>query len=123
MVGDKKSRNDGQTTLKVLKKRVQNFANRRDWEKYHNPKDLAIAINVEAAELLDLFKWKLQTDVINLKQDEIFDRIREESADIMIYLLHLANVLSMDLTKSVLEKMEKNEQKYPAEDPKTRNKW
>lgn len=120
MSKDKRTFNDSQTPLRVLKKRAKKFVEERNWGKYHNPKDIAIALNVESSELLDLFKWK---DSDEGKLDESLEEIKEESADVMIFLLHLANELSIDLTKSVLEKMKKNEKKYPADNSEVREKW
>lgn len=113
---------DAETSLENLKKEAENFVIKRDWEKYHNPKDLTIALSVEVAELLDVFKWKPKTDPSTVSEHEL-DKIREEIADITIYLLHIANALSIDLTDCVTKKMEKNKQKYPETDSGVRNRW
>ena len=102
-------KNDENTQISVLKVNVQNFIEKRNWQKYHLPKDLAIAISVEASELLDIFKWR---QTVYEKE-----RIEEEMADIMIYLLSLANVLSIDMTRVVLEKLREDEIKYPINKP------
>ena len=97
--------NDGNTNISALKTHVQKFIDERDWQKFQNPKDLAIAISVEAAELLDIFKWR-QTE---FEKEEV----EKEVADVLIYLLSLANVMNIDVTESVLEKIEINKKKYP----------
>jgi len=107
-----KSKSDINTPISVLKAHVKDFIEKRDWQKYHNPKDIAIAINVEAAELLDIFKWR--------KSGYEKDRIEEEVADIAIYLLSLANVVSVDLTKAILGKLKRDEVKYPVGEPPRR---
>jgi len=104
-----KNRNDENTPILVLKTRVRDFIEKRNWQKYHDPKDIAIAISVEAAELLDIFKWR--------RKGYEKERIAEEIADVMIYLLSLANALNIDMTQIVLEKLRADEVKYPLEKP------
>lgn len=84
------------------------FRNDRDWKQFHNSKDLAIAINVEAAELLELFLWK-HPDEAN-KQ-----KVKEELADIFAYALLLAEKYKFDVKEIVLEKIQSNAEKYPVE--------
>lgn len=87
------------------------FRNERDWEQFHNPKDLAVALNVEAAELLELFLWK--------KPDEANkEKVKEELADIFAYALLLAEKYNLDVKRIVLEKIKKNGEKYPVEKAK-----
>lgn len=87
------------------------FRNERDWEQFHNPKDLAIALNVEAAELLELFLWK--------KHDEANkEKVKEELADIFAYALLLAEKYNLDVKSIVLEKIKKNGEKYPVDKAK-----
>ena len=94
-----------------LKKSVSEFVNERDWEKFHNPKDLAISLSIESGELLELFQWKNQED-INIGKDEVADRLKEELADVVIYALSLANAANIDISEAVLGKIKKNEGKY-----------
>ncbi len=94
-----------------LKKEVVKFRDRRDWLRYHNPKDLSISISVEAAELLELFQWR-DPDMVEK------ERVEEEMADVFIYLLSLVDVMDIDLGKAVMKKLEKNRSKYPVEDSK-----
>jgi NTP pyrophosphatase (non-canonical NTP hydrolase) len=106
---------DELTTLKSLKEKAREFRDNRDWLRFHNPKDLAISASIEVAELLELFQWESKS-IGGVKQDEnLLKKIKEEVADVMIYLLHLCNALDIDLSKAVMEKFQKNEEKYPAE--------
>lgn len=87
------------------------FRNDRDWEQFHNPKDLALAINVEAGELLELFLWK-NADEANK------EKIKEELADVFAYAFLLAEKLNLDVKDIVLEKIRKNGEKYPVDKSK-----
>lgn len=87
------------------------FRNERDWEQFHNPKDLALAINVEAGELLELFLWK---DPENANKD----KVREELADVFAYAFLLADKYDFDVKEIVLEKIRKNSEKYPVDKAK-----
>lgn len=92
---------------------IRKFRDKRDWAQFHNPKDMAIAISLEAGELLEHFLWKGPEEVearIRSHQEEI----EEEIADIAIYLFELADNLGVDLLAAVHEKIEKNDAKYPA---------
>ena len=104
-----KNGNDENTPILVLKTHVRDFTEKRNWQKYRNPKDIAIAISVEAAELPDIFKWR--------RKGYEKKRIEEELADTMIYLLNLANVLHIDMTHAILEKLRADELKYPVDKP------
>lgn len=87
------------------------FRNERDWEQFHNPKDLALAINVEAGELLELFLWK--------SPDEAYkEKVKEELADIFAYAFLLADKYKLDIKDIVLEKIKKNGEKYPVDKSK-----
>ncbi len=107
---------DSSTTTGELKRLIQQFVDDRDWGKYHNSKDVAIAINVEAGELLELFEWVRERDLAALELDtEKRRHIGEEMADIIILCLNLANVLGFDAAETVGAKLEKNRRKYPAD--------
>jgi len=82
------------------------FRNERDWEQFHNPKDLALAISIEAGELLELFLWK-QAEEANA------DRVKEELADIFAFAFLLADKYGFDVKDIILEKVKKNGEKYP----------
>lgn len=97
-----------------LMEKIKKFVEDRDWNQFHFPKDLAISLNLEAAELLECFQWKNNKDVeemlLNPKEKE---HIEEEVADVAIYLMQLAHALDIDLREAIEIKMEKNALKYP----------
>lgn len=97
--------------LKSLGEKVSEFVRERSWSKYHNPRDIAIALSVEVAELLEIFQWKGSDGDVNEKD---ISRIRLETADIVIYALSMANACGFDLNDAVLDKIGMNEKKYPA---------
>ena len=107
---------DNKTSISKLRQLAQDFVDERDWNKYHNPKDLAISIAIEAAELMELFQWMGQIEMEKMaKDDDNLLRIREELADVMILCLNMGNTLGIDLSQAIVEKIEKNKAKYPAE--------
>ncbi|MHA1166735.1 MAG: nucleotide pyrophosphohydrolase [Candidatus Hodarchaeales archaeon] len=109
-------RNDSNTTLDFLKNKAQEFVDEREWRKFHSPKNLVMSIAIEAAELMEVFQWLTVSESIeSLQKEEILDKIREELADVMVYCISLANTTNIDITESILEKMRKNDLKYPAE--------
>lgn len=95
-----------ETMDKVLK-----FRDDRDWKQFHNPKDLAISISLEAAELLEIFQWSAE----DLDCSEKQDKIREELADVLTYCIYMADVCGLDLDEIIQEKMKRNHEKYPVE--------
>lgn len=97
--------------IKELQKKIDEFTQERDWDQFHNLKDLSLALSIEASELNELFLWKSpdEADV---------DKIKEELADIFNYTLLIASKLDVDLTEITLEKLNKNAQKYPIEKAK-----
>jgi len=102
-----------------LRNKVAAFVHERNWEKFHTPKDLALAIAVESAELLELFQWKNNKEIQGLLNDARYrNRIEEEMADIMIYLLVLSNTLDTDLSRVVLQKIQTNMDHYPVQKAK-----
>lgn len=107
---------DTETSVEDLKNAVRKFLYERDWEIYHNPKDIAESICIEAAELLQLFQWIKSEESRKFKADPSkIKRVKEELADVAIYCLSLANTLEVDLATAVLEKVELNEKKYPSD--------
>src|SRR2546428_4553591 len=101
---------DATTTVAALKSRVDTFVRARDWEKFHRLSNLAKAISVEAAELLELFQWRGESDPLDVR---LRTRAEEELADVVIYCLSAANSLDLDLSDAVLRKLKRNEAKYP----------
>lgn len=99
--------------LKTLVDLLLKFRKERDWEQFHRPKDLAISIVLEAAELLEEFQWKTDSEIKKYLAEGGLDAVREEVADIAIYLLLLSNDLGIDLKASIRDKIKKNEKKYP----------
>ncbi len=90
------------------------FRDRRDWKRYHTPKNLAISIAVEVGELLELFQWRSDDEIRKLlEDDDIRRRVGEEISDVLIYLLTLAHECGVDVEKAVMEKIKKNEEKHP----------
>ncbi|MEK3684914.1 nucleotide pyrophosphohydrolase [Paenibacillus sp. FSL R10-2736] len=90
-------------------KKIVAFREERNWAQFHNPKDLAISLNLEASELLELFQWKSSDEALDQKRDEIQD----ELADVMYYALLMCHDLGIDPRQALLEKLEKNAEKYP----------
>jgi NTP pyrophosphatase (non-canonical NTP hydrolase) len=116
-------KSDRDTTIQELKDRVEQFVQARDWDVFHHPKELAISICIEAAELLEIFQWVEKEPTAKLKErGEVIDRIREELADVIDYCIGLANRLDIDISQAVLEKMDSNEERYPAREVKGRAK-
>lgn len=90
------------------------FAAERDWEQFHTPKNLAMALAGESGELLEIFQWLTPEQSAEVMQDpDRAVRVRDEMADVLAYLLRLADVLHVDLEQALAEKIEKNRRKYP----------
>lgn len=107
---------DNKTTIEELKKLVVKFRDERDWKKYHKPKDLAASINIEAAELLEQFQWKSDEEINEMLKDENkFDKISDELADIIDYCLSFSDVTKIDVSEALKKKIEENKKKYPVE--------
>jgi dCTP diphosphatase len=107
---------DGDTTIGDLRWRVAQFVSERAWEQFHNAKDLAAAIAIEAGELMELFLWQGPEQVqATCERPETARRIADELADVVILCLSLANRLEIDVAGAVATKMRANAAKYPAE--------
>jgi len=104
--------NDKQTTLSFFKEEVAEFVRKRGWKKFHTPKNLIQALQIEAAELSEIFLFKDYTIEQILSKDELLEDISDEIADIFIYLISLLNICKIDLTEAFYKKMEKNSTKY-----------
>ncbi len=110
---------DNTTTVTDLREAVDAFVAARDWHQFHNAKDLAISISLEASELLEEFQWLNAAQVAEASADlEARERTRFELADILVYCLCLANALELDVSDAVLEKLKLAGQKYRQEDYK-----
>ncbi len=94
---------------------VLEFRRKRDWEQFHQPKELAAAITVEASELLEIFQWKSHDEVARLLESPSRERVEDEIADVVILLSYLCHDLGLDVNAAVLSKQKKNEAKYPVE--------
>ena len=103
--------------LEILVKRLRDFAADRDWDQFHSPKNLSMALIAETAELLEHFQWLTEEQSASLPEDKLAE-VREELADILIYLVRLADKLDTDLFQAAIRKIEKNEKKYPVEKAK-----
>jgi NTP pyrophosphatase (non-canonical NTP hydrolase) len=101
-------------SLENLKTRLREFAAVRDWEQFHSPKNLAMALIVEAAELVEHFQWLTEEQSGDLPSKKLAE-VEHELADIQIYLIRLADKLNLDLLKAVDAKIALNELKYPVE--------
>ncbi len=99
------------TDIEEIIQALIKFRNERDWEQFHNPKDLALAINVEAGELLELFLWKSAGEANK-------EKVKEELADVLAFAFLLADKYGLDVKEIVLEKIKQNAQKYPVDKSK-----
>lgn len=97
--------------------KINQFRDDRNWRQFHDEKDLAISISLEASELLELFQWKLSTEV----KDKKLSRIKEELADVLIYSYMMADNLDLDVEEIISEKLKLNEEKYPVDKAKNKN--
>lgn len=103
---------DETTTVKELRGIIASFVEERQWKVFHTPKNLAVSIAIEAAELMEIFQW---SDEHIPPGEEQLKRLREELADVVIYCLAAANASGIDLSTAVREKVQKNAARYPAE--------
>ncbi len=101
-------------SLEDLRQRLALFAKVRDWEQFHNPKNLAMALIAEAAELVEHFQWLSAAQSETLSPEKL-EEVRLELADIQIYLIRIADRLNVDLIRAVKDKMAVNEQRYPVD--------
>ena len=108
-------------TIEDMTARIREFRDARDWNQFHNPKELAAALAIEAAELQEIFLWK-DYEASNAAVEEKNEAPRDEIADIAMYLFELADNLGIDLLEAMAAKMEKNAAKYPVEKAKGSNR-
>jgi dCTP diphosphatase len=98
--------------LEDLRTGIREFVAERDWEQFHSPKNLAMALSVEASEIVEHFQWLTEEQSRNLPPEKLAE-IREEIGDVMIYLIKLASALGVDPVEAARSKLEINKQKYP----------
>ncbi len=108
--------------IKLLTEKVLAFRDERDWKQFHNAKDLALSLVLEATEVLEIFQWKQDMDAINAVSRERKEDLADELADVFIYTLLMANDLGIDLGEALKAKIEKNNAKYPVEKAKGSDK-
>lgn len=115
---------DDMTTIGELKQKIKHFCEERDWDQFHNPKDLAIGISTEANELLDIFRFKTEEQMkeIFLKEHSRA-HVEEEIADVLFFIIRFAQMNNLDLDTCLKNKMEKNSQKYSVEKSSRWKKW
>lgn len=94
------------------------FVHERNWEQFHNPKDLALSLSLEASELLELFQWKSSEEAVGRNRE----KMKDELADVIVYAIDFASVLGFDLNDIIRVKMEKNRLKYPVDKAKGSNR-
>lgn len=107
--------------IEQLKLRLQQFADERQWDQFHSPKNLSMALIAEAAELIEHFQWLTEKESYIIQGDKL-EAVRMELADIQIYLIRISDKLSIDLLDAVDKKIEINEKKYPADKVKGQHK-
>lgn len=100
--------------LKIWRDYLRDFAEKREWTQFHSPKNLAMALSVEAAELLEHFQWLTEEQSANPEPARLV-AIADEIADVQLYLIRLADRLNIDIAQAVVQKTQKNEEKYPVE--------
>jgi len=100
--------------INTLKHQLREFADTRDWNQFHSPKNLSMALSIEAGEIMEHFQWLTQEQSKNLPEDKL-DEVAEELADTLLYLIRLADKLDIDLLAAAQNKIKLNGQKYPVE--------
>ena len=100
--------------LNALKQRIGEFADARDWNQFHSPKNLSMALSVEVAEIVEHFQWLSEDQSNNLPKNKL-EEVKAELADTFIYLIRMADKLDIDLISATIDKIAINEQKYPVE--------
>jgi NTP pyrophosphatase (non-canonical NTP hydrolase) len=108
--------------IKLLTEKVLAFRDERDWKQFHNSKDLALSLVLEATEVLEIFQWKQDMDAINAVSRERQEGLADELADVFIYTLLMANDLGIDLGEALKAKIDKNNAKYPVDKAKGSDK-
>lgn len=107
--------------IESLQEKIAEFVKERDWKQFHNPKDLAISLNLEASEVLELFQWKNETEIAQYLETNKND-IEEELADILYWVLLMADNMNIDIVAASERKLAKNAAKYPVDKSKGNHK-
>ena len=97
-----------------IKLKLREFADQRDWDQFHSPKNLSMALSVEASELVEHFQWLTEKDSSSLNAKNLSE-VADEIADIQLYLIRIADKLGVDIVTTSMAKIEKNAKKYPAD--------
>jgi len=108
--------------IKNIQKQLADFADERDWDQFHNPKNLSMALSVEASELVEIFQWLTPEQAEAIMSSSEGEHVQEEMADIMIYLIRMADKLNVDLENAVNDKNIKNGKRYPVSLSKSNTK-
>ncbi|MDP6777935.1 MAG: nucleotide pyrophosphohydrolase [Candidatus Latescibacteria bacterium] len=112
---------DDQTTIGDLREAVAKFISARDWERYHTPKNLAMSIAIEAAEVMEHFQWRtVEESKAHMEDGKVQEAVADELADVVIYCLSFCNHANIDLSEAVLKKLARNETRFPAEECRER---
>ena len=101
--------------VQLIQSRLKKFAEERDWEQFHSPKNITMALSVEVAELVEIFQWSNSGGLDEINDPDTKVQIEKEIADIFNYLLKLTDMLDIDLEKAALNKIDENDAKYPVE--------
>jgi NTP pyrophosphatase (non-canonical NTP hydrolase) len=114
---------DQETNIHTLKEKIRKFCEDRDWDQFHNAKDLAIALIIENAELLEHFRWKSDKEIKEMFDDKVKkENIEDEMADVLYFLVRIAQKYNIDLSEALERKMAKNEKRYPVDKSRGSNK-
>ena len=114
--------NENEITLNFLKEKLRNFAEERDWNQYHTPRNLLLALVGEVGELSEIFQWKGEVKDTKDWNEKEKIHLGEEISDILLYLIRLADKCDININKAVIDKIEKNKEKYPVEKVKGNSK-
>lgn len=107
--------------LEEMRQIMREFSDSRDWDKFHSPKNLSMALSVEVSELIECFQWMTEEQSNSLSPEKL-EKISDEIADVQLYLVRLADKVGVDIGSAVDKKLKKNELKYPAEKVKGSSK-
>jgi NTP pyrophosphatase (non-canonical NTP hydrolase) len=105
-----------------IQDKIGQFASEREWEQFHTPKNISMALTVEAAELMEIFQWLTPQEAQDVMKTPKADAVRAEVADVAVYLLRLCDLLQIDLTQAIEHKMQLNAAKYPVEKSRGSNR-